>query len=184
MPRVPRSSPTEPPRGATDHSCRSWCRPTSRWTGPLRLAGRHQRRNAAVAFAALQQLPAPLRPDRATIDAAFATATVPGRFDRRGKWLFDVAHNPDSMRALVDTLHDMPQPRPIHALVSILGDKEWPEMLVALDTVIDVGILTVAPSADTRRWDLAWLERWLADPAAAASARAMALAARFRRGAS
>ena len=38
-------------------------------------------------------------------------------------------------------------------------------MLVELDRALDVGILTVAPSADTRRWDLAWLERWLADPA-------------------
>jgi dihydrofolate synthase/folylpolyglutamate synthase len=136
-----------------------------RWTGPLRLAGRHQRRNAAVAHAALQQLPEPLRPGRAEVDRAFRTAHVPGRFDHRGKWLFDVAHNPDSMRALVDTLHGVPQPRPIHALVSILGDKAWPEMLVALDAVIDFGILTVAPSADSRRWDLEWLERWLRDPA-------------------
>ena len=36
-------------------------------------------------------------------------------------------------------------------------------MLVELDRVIDLGILTVAPSADTRKWDLGWLERWLAD---------------------
>ncbi|MGH7584345.1 MAG: hypothetical protein ACREL5_14080, partial [Gemmatimonadales bacterium] len=43
-------------------------------------------------------------------------------------------------------------------------DKDWPEMLVALDRVVDVGILTVAPSADTRRWDTAWLGAWLADP--------------------
>ena len=34
-------------------------------------------------------------------------------------------------------------------------------MLVELDQVVDVGILTVAPSADVRRWDLEWLERWL-----------------------
>jgi dihydrofolate synthase/folylpolyglutamate synthase len=29
---------------------------------------------------------------------------------------------------------------------------------------VERGILTVAPSADTRRWDLAWLGQWLQDP--------------------
>jgi dihydrofolate synthase/folylpolyglutamate synthase len=57
-----------------------------------------------------------------------------------------------------------PPPAPVHALVSILGDKDWPAMLVRLDEVVDVGILTVVPSADTRRWDLGWLERWLRRP--------------------
>jgi dihydrofolate synthase/folylpolyglutamate synthase len=90
---------------------------------------------------------------------------VPGRFDRRGKWLFDVAHNPDSMRALTAALTETTLPRPLHALVSILGDKEWAEMLVELDRAIDAGVLTIAPSADTRKWDLGWLERWLEDPA-------------------
>jgi dihydrofolate synthase/folylpolyglutamate synthase len=138
--------------------------PGATWPGPLGLVGPHQRRNAAVAAAALAALPEALRPDAAATAAAFATAKVPGRFDRRGKWLFDVAHNPDSMRALTATLAEVALPRPLHALVSILGDKEWSEMLVELDHSIDVGILTIAPSADTRKWDLGWLERWLVDP--------------------
>jgi folylpolyglutamate synthase/dihydropteroate synthase len=37
-------------------------------------------------------------------------------------------------------------------------------MLVKLDSVIDRGVLTVAPSTLGRRWDLGWLRRWLADP--------------------
>ena len=37
-------------------------------------------------------------------------------------------------------------------------------MLVELDRIIDRGVLTVAPSADTRRWDMDWLRRWLRDP--------------------
>ena len=138
--------------------------PESIWRGPLALVGAHQRRNAAVAEAALRALPAPLRPNPDAITRGFGRATIAGRFDRRGKWLFDVAHNPDSVRALCGTLADAALPRPIHALVSILGDKAWPEMLVELDAAIDVGILTIAPSADTRRWDLGWLEQWLADP--------------------
>ncbi|HEY4101588.1 MAG TPA: Mur ligase family protein [Gemmatimonadales bacterium] len=139
--------------------------PDARWRGKLGLIGPHQIRNAAVASAVLDALPAPLHPSDDAIAAAFARARIAGRFDRRGKWIFDVAHNPDSMRALMATLHETRPARPIHALVSILGDKEWPEMLVELDQAIDVGILTVAPSADTRKWDLGWLERWLADPA-------------------
>ncbi len=135
------------------------------WTGALGLRGAHQRRNAAVAMFALGSLPLNLRPTVTDIDTAFGRASVPGRFDRRGKWLFDVAHNSDSMRALTATLGEVRPPGKVHALVSILGDKDWPEMLVELDRAVDVGVLTVAPSADTRKWDLGWLERWLDDPA-------------------
>lgn len=134
------------------------------WSGPLGLRGPHQRRNAAVSAAVLSVLPAALRPSAGETAEAFAHARLAGRLDRRGRWLFDVAHNPNGMAALVAALQETPPPGPVHALVSILGDKAWPEMLVALDRVIDCGILTVAPSADTRRWDLGWLERWLADP--------------------
>ncbi len=38
-------------------------------------------------------------------------------------------------------------------------------MLVQLDQVIDRGILTIAPTAATRGWDIEWLRRWLRDPA-------------------
>ncbi|MES2305979.1 MAG: Mur ligase family protein [Gemmatimonadota bacterium] len=137
----------------------------ARWADALGLTGPHQRRNAAIAAAVLAELPSQLRPSSEEIAAGFAGARLAGRLDRRGRWLFDVAHNPDGMAALVSALEESPPAGPVHALVSILGDKAWPEMLVALDTVVDVGVLTVAPSADTRRWDLGWLERWLADPA-------------------
>jgi dihydrofolate synthase/folylpolyglutamate synthase len=68
------------------------------------------------------------------------------------------------MDALVRSLAALDPPRPLHALVSILGDKEWPEMLVRLDAIVDRGILTVAPTAEGRGWDLAWLQQWLARP--------------------
>ncbi len=136
----------------------------ARYRGTLGLLGAHQRRNAAVAEAILHALPVPWRPGSDAITSAFATARVPGRLDRHGRWLFDVAHNPDGMRALVRAVQDLDLPRPIHALVSILGDKAWPEMLVILDEAINRGVLTVAPSADTRRWDTDWLRRWLREP--------------------
>jgi dihydrofolate synthase/folylpolyglutamate synthase len=134
------------------------------WSGPLSLAGPHQRRNAAVAQGILAALPPPYRPTRQQMEQAFGSTRVAGRLDRRGRWLFDVAHNPDGMRSLVTALRSIRPPRPVHALVSILGDKEWPEMLVQLDQVIERGILTIAPTAAARGWDIEWLKRWLRDP--------------------
>jgi dihydrofolate synthase / folylpolyglutamate synthase len=134
------------------------------WCGPLALAGPHQRRNAAVAHGILTALPSPYRPTGEQIGRGFGAARIAGRLDRRGRWLFDVAHNPDGMRSLVGALSAMKPPRPLHALVSILGDKEWPEMLVQLDQAIDRGVLTIAPTAAARGWDIEWLSRWLKDP--------------------
>jgi dihydrofolate synthase/folylpolyglutamate synthase len=134
------------------------------WRGPLSLEGPHQRRNAAVAQGILTALPAPYRPTATQISRAFGLARIAGRLDRRGRWLFDVAHNPDGIRSLVRALSATKPRRPLHALVSILGDKEWPEMLVQLDQVIDRGVLTIAPTAAARGWDIEWLRRWLKDP--------------------
>jgi dihydrofolate synthase/folylpolyglutamate synthase len=134
------------------------------WCGPLSLAGPHQRRNAAVAHGILTALPEPYRPTADQIERAFGSARIAGRLDRRGRWLFDVAHNSDGMRSLVTALGVMRPTRPLHALVSILGDKEWPEMLVQLDQAIDRGVLTIAPTAAARGWDIEWLGRWLRDP--------------------
>jgi len=138
--------------------------PDYQWPGPLALQGPHQRRNAAIAHAVLMALPPRYRPSREEIERGFGRARIPGRFDRRGRWLFDVAHNPDGIRALVASLAAVAPPRPIHALISILGDKAWPQMLVELDRAIDRGVLTIAPTAAGRRWDTAWLQRWLRDP--------------------
>src|SRR5690606_29037721 len=132
--------------------------------GALGLSGPHQRRNAAVAAAMLEALPAPWRPPAQAMEQGFREARLPGRLDRRGRWLFDVAHNPDGMTSLVAALKTLKPARPIHALVSILGDKEWPEMLVQLDTAVDRGVLTIAPSTEGRRWDLEWLRLWLERP--------------------
>src|SRR5439155_1025202 len=63
-------------------------------TGPLGLKGRHQHANAWVALAALNALPPPFGPVGDAWPDSFRHAYVPGRFDVRGRWLFDVAHNP------------------------------------------------------------------------------------------
>ena len=150
-------------RRAARPTCGSSRRATS-GPGPSGSAGRTSGGTPAVAHGMLMALPERFRPRSEAIEAGFAAARVPGRLDRRGRWLFDVAHNPDGMGALVAALRRAAATAPIHALVSILGDKEWPEMLVELDSVVDRGVLTVRPAAAGRRWDLAWLERWLARP--------------------
>jgi dihydrofolate synthase / folylpolyglutamate synthase len=155
--------------------------PDYEWCGPLSLSGPHQRRNAAVAHGILMALPSRYRPPADAVDRGFGQAHVPGRLDRRGKWLFDVAHNPDGIRALTTALESSRQPRPLHALVSILGDKEWPDMLVQLDRVIDRGVLTVAPTAAGRGWGAKWLRRWLQDPTRPPAHAQWTLVPEFRR---
>ena len=134
------------------------------WDGPIGLRGPHQRRNGAVAAAILEALPPQWRVADEARAIGFARARVPGRCDLQGKWFFDVAHNPDGIRALAATLTEAPLPGPVHGLVAILGDKAWADMLMMLDPHLDHGVLTVAPTAAGRRWDLDELARWLDAP--------------------
>lgn len=129
--------------------------PEAAYTGPLGLQGPYQRRNAAVAEALLEALPGRWRPSAEAVAAGFSRARLAGRFDCRGRWIFDVAHNPAGMAVLVGALREA-QPRgPVHALVSILADKGWRDMLAALAEVVDRIWLTTAPTAPAeRRWDL------------------------------
>ena len=129
--------------------------PEARYEGRVGLAGPHQSRNAAVAQAVLAALPGHLRPSPEAVERGFETAHLAGRFDRRGQWIFDVAHNPSGIDVLVESLAAARPPRPVHALVGILSDKDWGTMLERLRGAVDRGWLTVAPSAPPeRRWDL------------------------------
>ena len=127
---------------------------------PLTLRGRHQHANAWVAHAALNALPPPFGPVGEAWPASFADAYLPGRFDVRGRWIFDVAHNPDGTRVLVDTLREHAPPRPIHALVGVLGDKDYRGMIDILAPHVDAFVFTLPASAPAnRRWDLERLAR-------------------------
>ena len=131
--------------------------------GPLGLIGSHQHGNAWVALAALDALPPPFGPTGGAWPQSFAHAYVPGRFDVRGKWIFDVAHNPDGARVLARTLAEQAPPKPRHALVGVLGDKDYVGMIEALGPEIDRFVFTTPTSAPTqRRWNLGDLERELA----------------------
>lgn len=122
----------------------------------LGLRGSHQGGNAWVAVAALNELPAPFRRPGEQIPPSFADAMLPGRYDVAGRWIFDVAHNPDGVAVLVAALQEYAPVRPLHALVGIRSDKDWKPMLQALAPAVDRMLLTVAPSVPgTQRWNLA-----------------------------
>jgi len=123
----------------------------------LGLRGRHQLANALVAHAVLKALPAPFGPVGKNLPASFAHAYIPGRFEVRGKWIFDVAHNPDGMSVVADAIRSAHPPirRPLHALVGIRNDKDWRAMLDILRPVVDKLVLTVPPSIPVmQRWSL------------------------------
>ena len=129
----------------------------SRRDTQLGLRGRHQVANALVAHAVLNALPKPFGPVGKNFPASFADAYIPGRFEVRGKWIFDVAHNPDGMNVVAAAVlsADPPFPRPVHALVGIRNDKDWRGMLKTLRPAVDKLVLTVPPSIPVmQRWSL------------------------------
>ncbi len=128
--------------------------PTAVYDGPLRLEGAHQRRNAAVAKGFVEELPVHLRPDHGALTAGFAKAWLPGRLERRGRWILDVAHNQEGMKALADALRQRPPSTPLHAVLGILKDKDALGMVRELSDLAERIWLTSPPSApDTRRPD-------------------------------
>jgi dihydrofolate synthase/folylpolyglutamate synthase len=119
------------------------------------LLGAHQAANSAVALAMLEALPPGLAPDEATIRAGLPNVRLPGRFQRVGKYLFDVAHNPAGAGVLATTLRAISPPKPIVALLSVLSDKDWRGIMEALAPVVDRFILTNAPTAPpSRTWSI------------------------------
>lgn len=122
------------------------------------LLGEHQAWNTGLAVRALELLPADLRPERAVVERGVAEVRWPGRLEWEeldGRdWIFDVAHNAAGMAALCAALEELPVPRPLVAVVGILGDKEWGAMLARLQESVEFLVLTQPPTAPAgRSWD-------------------------------
>jgi len=146
--------------------------PQRRYQGlELGLAGAYQAENALLALR-LAELVSPSWPvEEGAVRAGLRRARVPGRFDRRGRWIFDVAHNPDGARALVEAIRTAAPARPLVAVVAVLRDKAWKEMLELLGGAVDELVLTRAPSAPPdRAWDLDEVSAWARGRGLAASA--------------
>jgi dihydrofolate synthase/folylpolyglutamate synthase len=118
------------------------------------LYGEHQARNALTAVATAWVAGGRYRVPIPMISKALERVRLPGRFQRIGEWVFDVAHNPAGARVLAEALHVAPLPRPVTALVGVLGDKDWQSMLDALAPIVDRFIITQPASAPAARsWD-------------------------------
>ena len=118
------------------------------------LAGAYQADNAATALAMLRAAGAPWSAAVAGAADALPTVQLAGRFQRRGRWIFDVAHNPAGARTIAHTLSLAPVERPLWALVTVLQDKDWRGILESLAPVVDGFVISAAPTAPaSRRWD-------------------------------
>jgi dihydrofolate synthase/folylpolyglutamate synthase len=75
--------------------------------------------------------------------------------ERVGRYICDVAHNPDGAGVLARTLAAVRPPGPVVAVLSVLADKDWRGILRELQPVVDHVILTNAPTApSSRAWDI------------------------------
>jgi len=118
------------------------------------LLGEHQARNTATAIATLAAIGNEYLPPPGEISKALAGVFLPGRFERRGKVIFDVAHNPDGARTVAETIRAVNPPSPRTALVAVLADKDWRGIIRELAPAVDRFVFTNAPSAPPeRRWD-------------------------------
>ena len=118
------------------------------------LIGAYQARNTALALTTVSALGGDVLPSSAEISSALSNVFLPGRFQWRGKMIFDVAHNPDGAHTIAATLRALNPPKPRTALVAVLADKDWRGIIQALGPVVDRFLFTNAPSAPVeRRWD-------------------------------
>ena len=101
----------------------------------LPVLGRFQQRNAATAILALEQLKDDLRPTREDIEMAMSRLVIPGRmefFPSHPSVVFDIAHNDDKARNLVDALLETFPDRRFVAIVAIGEAKDAKHILAQL----------------------------------------------------
>ena len=127
------------------------------------LVGAHQAANASLALAMLEAGGAPYAPAVQRADTLLEGVRLPGRFERWGQFIFDVAHNPAGTAVLVETLEAVAPERPMVALLGVLADKDWRAMMGALAPHVDGFILTTPPTAPAGRvWPLDHAARFAA----------------------
>lgn len=120
-----------------------------------RLAGAHQASNAMTALLMLDAAGSPWSVTLPEAVDGLSRVVLPGRFHREGRFIFDVAHNPQGAAVLAATLKSVGSPRPVAALLTVLNDKDWRGVMGALAPVVDVFVLTSAPTAPTSRaWNV------------------------------
>jgi dihydrofolate synthase/folylpolyglutamate synthase len=120
------------------------------------LVGDHQAANLAFALVMLDAAGPPFAMSLAEASRYLDRVHIPGRFQHVGQFIFDVAHNPAGAEVVAQTIMAVSPPRPITAVLCVLRDKDWREMIRVLSHVVSRFVLTMAPTAPaSRAWDLA-----------------------------
>lgn len=112
------------------------------------LPGSHQFKNSSLACtAALELFDRPESEVHAAYQRTCDSLKWPGRLDYRTgnpSILFDVAHNPQSMEALVNHINHWEKPVPF--VLGFLGDKPWDQMVDLLKGVAGPVVVTTPDS--------------------------------------
>ena len=112
------------------------------------LLGSHQRTNAAVAVAVIEELVSQgWRINNEALRHGLANVRCPGRIEvvsSNPTVIIDAGHNPAAIRALVETLHNAFRPNTRRAVFGTSRDKDLDEMLRLLYSHFDEVLLTQA----------------------------------------
>ena len=127
-----------------------------RWRGErgrLRtpLAGYHQAQNTMTALLMLDAAGPRYATALDDAGAPLAGVRLAGRYQRHGRYLFDVAHNPDGARVLAGTIAAERPAGPVVSLFAVLADKDWRAMMEALAPAVSHFVLTTPPTAPAER---------------------------------
>jgi dihydrofolate synthase/folylpolyglutamate synthase len=121
---------------------------------PVTLAARgsFQRRNFALARVAAEAYlrSVGIEPSADAVRDAGAATAVPGRLQVIGEdplTVLDSAHNPDAVRALVESLPELFAARPVALVLGVLEDKDAASMLRELLALCERAWFTVPPSS-------------------------------------
>jgi dihydrofolate synthase / folylpolyglutamate synthase len=112
----------------------SVCTANNEYTIVLPTLGTFQQVNAATAIVALEQLDPALRPDKDEIERALSNLHLTGRmeyFPSHPSVLFDVAHNPDKARHLVESLKRTFTDRRFCCVIAVSQSKDAQQILRA-----------------------------------------------------
>jgi dihydrofolate synthase / folylpolyglutamate synthase len=117
------------------------------------LAGEHQASNLAFSIVMLDA--AGYGSTLRSLEQDLANVRIPGRFEHVGRFIFDVAHNPAGSEVVARTIAAVRPTEPVTAVLCVLGDKDWRDMIRALSAVVNHFVLTMAPTAPaSRAWSL------------------------------
>ncbi|HVX40351.1 MAG TPA: folylpolyglutamate synthase/dihydrofolate synthase family protein [Gemmatimonadaceae bacterium] len=119
------------------------------------LAGAHQAANLAFSLVMLDAAGPPYATSLAEAAEHLHAVRIPGRFQHRGQFIFDVAHNPAGAEVFAQTVAAVSPPAPVAVVLCVLGDKDWRTMMRVLSRVASRFFVTMAPTAPaSRAWNL------------------------------